>query len=241
VREFEEDVRISQREPLRRGPPVREFEEDVRISERESRVPAFLRDDGRRSEPGGLVLRQRDVETVDRLRRPRSPSPVRVRETRIVERTTSVSPPPPRRIERLERVDRVDREGIREREREDVRIRVRSPSRGASVERIRTRTRERSPSPPYVLRESERTRIIERERSPSPPPVERERERIRIIERERERISSPSSSSSPSPSPPPVVRGPTIEREVITHYRDIDHGMICYQPPGLVHLFSPHN
>lgn len=36
--------------------------------------------------------------------------------------------------------------------------------------------------------------------------------------------SSPSPSRSPSP--PPVIKGPTIEREVITHYRDIDHGKI---------------
>lgn len=34
-------------------------------------------------------------------------------------------------------------------------------------------------------------------------------------------------SRSPSPQPPPqpqVVKGPIVEREVITHYRDIDHG-----------------
>ncbi len=62
--------------------------------------------------------------------------------------------------------------------------------------------------------------IIMRDRELSPSPT---RERIRIID-ERERIPSP----SPPPPPPelPVIhiQGPTIEREIITHYRDIDHG-----------------
>ncbi|KAK6820704.1 hypothetical protein PG987_015104 [Apiospora arundinis] len=58
-----------------------------------------------------------------------------------------------------------------------------------------------------------------------------ERERIRIIQRERERIPSPSPSPPPPPAPPAVIRGPTIEREVITHYRDIDHGVIKVPSP----------
>lgn len=211
VNEYEE------RESHYSAPPraaVREREYEV---ERESRVPAFMREDARRNEPGPLVLRQREVETVERPRR-RSPPPTRVRETRIMERARSVTPPPPRRevVERDEvRFRTVDRE------------RVRSPSRGPSMERVRTRVveRERSPSPQRV-----RTRFVERERSLSP--VDRESEHIRIVRRERER--SPSLSPSPPPPPPPqVIRGPTIEREVVTHYRDIDHGentQLCLFP-----------
>lgn len=192
---------------------VREYEDvDIRVRERErerDRVPAFLREDNRRiNEAGALVLRARDVETVERPRR-RSPSVTRVRtDTRIVERGRSPSPMPRREIEREDvRIRTVDRE------------RVRSPSRVRTRIVERERERERSPSP-----ERYRTRIVERGRSPSI-----ERERIRIIERERERIPSP----SPSP-PPPIRRAPVevLEREVITHYRDIDHG----KPP---HTFPP--
>lgn len=185
---------LSERDFAHRRAPVREYEDDlsvdVNIRERDriERVPAFLREEGRRAEAGPMVLRAREVETVDR-RRPRSPSPqVRFRE-RIVER---------------------------ERER------VPSPL----PERRPVRFVERSPSPPpprvQVIERVER-RQRERERSPSP---DRERELIRLrIERERERERTPSPEPSPSPPPQPqVIRGPTIEREIITHYRDIDHG-----------------
>lgn len=179
-------------------------EVDVRIREREreaDRMPAFLREDARRTEAGPMVLRKRDVEILDR--HVRDPSPVRVREERIVRRPKSVSPP---------HLHDHEHEHERSRTRVVERERVRSPS----------VVRRRSPSP-RVIRYVER-----RERSPSP--VEREREHIhtRIVERERERAPSP----SPSPSPPPVIRGPTIERQVITHYTDIDHGMIKARPPS---------
>jgi len=211
---YREPSRAPSRAPSR-GPPVREYDDvDVRIRERErDRVPAFMRED-RRAEPGPLVLRQREVETVDRTRR-RSPSPLRVRETRI-ERARSVSPMPPRRVE------------------EDVHIRtverVREPSRGPAMERLRARIveRERSPSP-EPDRERIRARIIERPRSPSPDI----RERIRIVERERERPRPRSPSPPPAPEPQ-VVKGPVIEREVITHYRDIDHGKTI--PVPLPHI-----
>lgn len=168
---------------------VRDEEIDVRVRERDTnRTPAFLREDARRTEAGPMVLRQRDVETVDRHRR--SPSPVRYREERLVRRPKSVSPPPMR--EEHEHLRFVERE------------RVRSPS----------VVRRRSPSPIPV-------RFVERpRRSPSPPA--REHIHTRIVERERERMPSPSPSPPP---PPPVIRGPTVEREVITHYTDIDHGM----------------
>lgn len=177
---------------------MREYEDvDIQIRERtresSDRTPAFLREEPKRTEAGPLVLRQREVETIER--RPRSPSPVRmpsppqIRE-RWIERTRSVSPPPARR----------------------------------------PRFIERSPSPP-PMRVDVDTRIIERRRPRSPTP-DREREHIRIMmERERERAPSPSPSPPPPPPEPPVIRGPTIEREVITHYRDIDHGVERLKPP----------
>lgn len=198
-------IDFDEREYYREAPRGRHDHDDVEVRIRErsrDRVPAFLRED-RRPEPGPLVLRQREVETAERVVRRRSPSPLRLRETRIV-RARSVSPLPPRRTEEDIRYRAVER--------------IREPSRGPDLERLRTRIVERdvssSPSPPPV--ERVRTRIIERGRSPSPV---RERSRIRIIEKEKEKIREP------SPSPPPkVIKGPTIEREVITHYRDIDHG-----------------
>ncbi|KAI1825012.1 hypothetical protein F4861DRAFT_219104 [Xylaria intraflava] len=162
----------------RRG-TVRDFEDDlsvdvnVRERERVDRTPAFLREDARRTDSGPLVLRSREVETVDR-RRPRSPSVRAVyRRPGYTERSPSPPPPPP-----APRVQVIDR-----------------------------RVRERSPTP------------------------ELDRELIRLrIERERQKDLSP----SPSPSPPPpaqVIRGPTIEREVITHYRDVDHGVVRAKTP----------
>lgn len=172
------DEREFRRRAVTRSPP------------REREPPAFLRDEPRRSEAGPMVLRQRDVETFDRHRR--SPSPVRVREERIMRRPRSVSPPH-------------DHDHEHSRTRIVERERVRSPS----------VVRQRSPSPRPM-------RFVERRRRSSS--VEREHIHTRIVERERERIPSPSPSPPPPPPPPPVVRGPTIEREVITHYRDIDHG-----------------
>ncbi|KAH8885785.1 hypothetical protein GQ53DRAFT_354255 [Thozetella sp. PMI_491] len=214
--EYYERRESHERRAPSRGPPATVIREREREVDRESRVPAFMREDARRPDAGALVLRQREVETIERPRARRSPSPVRVRETRLVERTRSISPAPRRRLEEEDvRVRMVERE------------RVRSPSRGPSVERVRTRVVERersvSPAPPARINRIQ-TRYIERGRSPSPV----DRERIRIIERERERIPSP----SPSPSPPPIIKGPIIEREVITHYRDIDHGMIPARLPS---------
>lgn len=185
-----DEVEVYERREERRSPPrrapVREYDDtEISIRERESRTPAFLREEPRR-EAGQLVLRSREIETVDR-RRPRSPTPVREQE-RVVIRRRSVSP-------------------IR---------RERSPPPPPLPMERRPRFIERSPSPEVRVD----TRIVERRRERSPTP-ERERE-IRIIERERPRPPSPSPSPPP---PPPVIRAPTIEREVITHYRDIDHGV----------------
>ncbi|KAL8391096.1 hypothetical protein RB595_009918 [Gaeumannomyces hyphopodioides] len=137
---------------------------------------------------------------------------------------------------------------LRQREIETVsRPRHRSPSQVRFEERTQYVRRPRSPSPSVVSeplppprRERVEIRQFERRRSPSPHPSRgrspsRERERIRIIERSRsrERIPSPSPSPPPPPAPavPEVIRGPTIEREVITHYRNIDHGVVQARPP----------
>ncbi|KAI1379976.1 hypothetical protein F4677DRAFT_442167 [Hypoxylon crocopeplum] len=196
VREID-DFEVFERRERRSSPrraPTREYEDiDIQIRDRErervERTPAFLREDVRRTESGPLVLRQREVETVDR-RRQRSPSPIRIRE-RFVERDRERAPsmPPERRPRFIER----------------------SPSPAPAAVRVESRTIERR-----------------RERSPTP---DRERDVVRLrIEREKERAPSPS-PSPPPPPPPPVIRGPTIEREVITHYRDIDHGLMRVKPP----------
>ncbi|KAM3449740.1 hypothetical protein MY5147_009689 [Beauveria neobassiana] len=85
------------------------------------------------------------------------------------------------------------------------------------------------PSPSY---DDEAVRFVDRrvrrdERSEeSDSESEVDRDHIRIIERERGRSPerSPSLSPPPPPLPPQVIKAPTIEREVITHYTDIDHG-----------------
>lgn len=117
-------------------------------------------------------------------------------------------------------------------------------------ERLVRRAQSVSPSEHELEHEHSRTRFVEkvrspsvaRRRSPSPRAVRYVEpsdtsEHIRIIERERERERIPSPSPSPPPAPP-VVRGPVIEREVITHYTDIDHGEFAFLllawPSGVV-------
>lgn len=203
------------REDVRGPPPVRVRERDreyeevdtyIRREREPDRRPEFLRDDYGRTEGGPLVLRERQTETFERPieRRPRSPSPVRIRE-RIIERERSPSLPPVERI----------RSRVVERERERS---LTPPDRlRARVIETRERVRERSPSPVRV-----RERIIERERRERTPSPARE-ERIRITEtRETRRERTP--SPSPSPSPPPSIRAPPIHQEIITHHRHIDHG-----------------
>src|SRR6266536_1033717 len=93
----------------RDGPPAplpvrvreREYDEDTYSRRGEPSRPDFLRDDyGRPSaDAGPVVLREREVETFTRPieRRPRSPTPVRIRE-RLVERSPS---PPPSHFDRV--------------------------------------------------------------------------------------------------------------------------------------------
>ncbi|OAA54177.1 hypothetical protein ISF_08404 [Cordyceps fumosorosea ARSEF 2679] len=176
---------------------VMEREHDVYMADQHrDRTPAFLREGGRRAEPGPMVLRRREVESFDRHRSP-SPPPRRILEERIVRRARSESPP----------------------------ARERSRTRIVETERTVSPVRRRS-SPSPTVRFVER---VVRERSPTPPSSEIDHERIRIVERERGR--SPERSPSPSP-PPPVIKAPTIEREVITHYTDIDHGVIRAPQPS---------
>lgn len=196
----------------------RDFEEvdiNVRREDRGSR-PSFLREDyGEVRDAGPLVLRERNIETIERpiVRRPRSPSPVRIRE-RIIERERERSPSPPP-VERI-------RTRVVERERER-RSPTPPPQIRARVIETRERVRERSPSPVRI-----RERIIERERERSPSPVERT-ERVRIRNIERESVRAPTPSPSPSP-PPPVIRAPPIHQEIITHHRHIDHGNFPFSP-----------
>lgn len=102
-----------------------------------------------------------------------------------------------------------------------------SPSRGRSVSRVRTRLVRRESSESSAssscfsgeLSAPPRRGVVARPRSVSPGWRETVRARFRR--------ESPSPSPSPSPQPQPqpqVVRGPTVEREVITHYTDVDHG-----------------
>lgn len=226
---YEERDYYSREELPIRGPPVRTRERDreeidifTRREREPDRRPEFLRDDYGRGGAGPLVRVERETETITRPeRRPRSPSPVRIRErfiererspspaplervrTRVVERERSLTPPPP---------DRLRARVIETRER----VRERSPSPIRYRERVIER--ERSPSPVRF-----RERIIERERSLSPPPIQTIR--TRVTERET-RAPSP----SPSPSPPPSIRAPPIHQEIITHHRHIDHGF--ERPPA---------
>ncbi|EGX92354.1 hypothetical protein CCM_03726 [Cordyceps militaris CM01] len=201
---FEETEYVSQPSRSRGGDQVRvlerDREHDVYMDQHRDRTPAFLRDAGRRAEPGPMVLRRREVESFDRhARSPSPPPPTRIVEERIVRRARSESPPPAR---------------------ERSRTRIVETERTVSPVRRRVVVA-RSPSPTV--------RFVEhvRDRSPSPFSDDLDREHIRIVERERGR----SPERSPSP-PPPVIKAPTIEREVITHYTDIDHGMIRARQPS---------
>ncbi|EFW99261.1 hypothetical protein CMQ_5682 [Grosmannia clavigera kw1407] len=187
-----------------RGGRMREVDQvDVRVRERSrererDRDPFARYHEDRRAENGAMVLRQREIETVERERpRARAASPASVRIIR--RRSMSRSPSPPER--EMNRVEIRDRVNDRERDR------YRAPEEERVVTRIVQRERERTPSS-----------------SPEP------RERIRIFEQTRSRAPSPSPSPPPAPvAAPPVIRGPVVEREVITHYTDVDHGVV-YAP-----------
>lgn len=171
---------------------------DVRVMERDREHDVYI-DQHRDRTPSFLR---------ENIRRPEpGPMVLRRREVESFDRHRSRSPtPPPARVVE-ERIVRRARSESPPHAREHSRTRIVETERTVSPQR-------RSPSP--VVRFVEHRRR-ERERSPS---EDLEHDHIRIIERERERGRSPERS----PSPPPVVRAPTIEREVITHYTDVDHG-----------------
>ncbi|UZP45986.1 hypothetical protein NXS19_013798 [Fusarium pseudograminearum] len=99
-----------------------------------------------------MVLRQRQVETIDR-HRPRSPSPIaRVREERIIRRPRSISPSHHSSHHSSHDLDH-DHEHERSRTRVYERERVREPSQPPP---------RRAPSPARVVR------YVERPKSPSP-------------------------------------------------------------------------
>ncbi|KAM3503476.1 hypothetical protein MY11210_008704 [Beauveria gryllotalpidicola] len=206
--DFEEVDYTSQ--PPRSRVGVMERDHDVYAD----RTPYFLRDNGgRRAEPGPMVLRRREVESFDRHRSPSPPSPPRrVTEERIVRRRARSDSPPQ----------------LQPQPRERSRTRIVETERTVSpVRRQQQRT-----SPPAVRFVERRVRRDERSED-SDSESEVDRDHIRIIERERGR--SPERSPSPPPPPPlppQVIKAPTIEREVITHYTDIDHGVIRARQPS---------
>ncbi|KAI1092934.1 hypothetical protein F5B19DRAFT_178821 [Rostrohypoxylon terebratum] len=187
-----------------------------------------------------------DFEIYDRRERRTSPRRVSVREYEDLDRERGRVDRTPAFLKDDGRRPEAGQLVLRSREVEEIDRRRRSPSPVRYRERIVDRERERAPSMPperrprYIERSPSpapaavrvESRTIERRRERSPTPDrERDRELIRLrIEREKERTPSPS-PSPPPPPPPPVIRGPTIEREVITHYRDIDHGLVRAKPP----------
>lgn len=154
---YDDEPRVENAHSSRRSPPPRRppppRDEEI-IYERRDSLPR--RQDSSRSEAGPLVLRQHDVETVERTRpRPRSPPPV-FREPITITRERSYIPihSPPSPEARDSRVVHYDREFSPDR----VRL-----ARRQSVERP-----VRSPSPPPPDRVHIRTRIMERDNSHSP-------------------------------------------------------------------------
>jgi len=232
--EIDIDIR-REREPERRRPPRREFEEEEVVVRRrqipDDPPPPRERDpppreeidiDIRREERQGQRQRPREEEIeVDIRREERRPRP---RPPRELEREEE----PPRQRRREKPVEEIDidirREGSERPRRPrpweeeiDINIKREDPR-----ERVKETIIYREPSPPrHVAREREE--FIYRRREPERPPVIEKEE---IIVR---RIRSPSPESSPSPPPPappslePVTRPPIVQ-EVITHYRNIDHG-----------------
>jgi hypothetical protein len=196
-----------------RSPRVdRGFRPEESYERRRPRSPS----PGRRRVTTTEVVERRapDFLEEDRIRRERENDRVLIRRSEVETRRRSPSPAAPRGILRRARSVSPTREEIDRIRREEIihQHQTRSP-----------RPRSRSPSMEARLR----NRFDDRGRSME----EHERTETRIVERERRMARSPSSSRSPSPEPaPPVIRGPTIEREVVTHYRDVDHGVVQARP-----------
>ena len=215
-----EEIVIRERERARsRGPPPREREDeeiDIKIRRGEEPRPPPPRGEAPRNE-----YRERDVEEI-RFRRGggdrAAPPPPRTEVDREEIRITGRRGSPPARSERgrdfREEID------IDIRERSTPVPRQRSQSRGALVARK---------DEEWVVRRR-------RERSPSPLPPPRDYEKEEIIIRRKERTPSPEPVREPTPeppSPPPLkpIYEPPIVREVITHHRHIDHGVVRARSP----------
>jgi hypothetical protein len=144
-------------------------------------------------------------------------------------RRVAVSRSPPRRRLVVDDLRDPRAEGgelvLRQREVETItRPRRRSPSPLYRERVIRTRARSFTPPPafererarsPSRVRMTVERRVSLTDSSSSDSSDEHERIRTRIVERQKERVRTPS---------PKVVKGPIVEREVITHYTDVDHG-----------------
>lgn len=196
---------IFRERPLSRAPPPRGKEEEIDISIRRRE------DDDRSIAPPRSEVRERDVEEIrirrgEGDRRPARREVVEEEEIRIRERDS-----PPRR-------------GGREDTREEIDIRIRESDRLGA----RPPPREPSRSRGHVVATEKEEWIVRRpRREPSPPPRDYEKEEI-IIRRKERSVSPepPPREPSPDPLPPPlepIVRPPIVQ-EVITHYRNIDHG-----------------
>ncbi|QIW94763.1 hypothetical protein AMS68_000281 [Peltaster fructicola] len=187
--------------PRSRAPPRRGEEEiDISIRRRE--------DDERSIASPRSEVREREVEEIRIRRGEGERRPARrevVEEEEIKIRETRDSPP---------------RRGGRDDVREEIDIKIRESDRLSAAPPPRSRSR-------VVATEKEEWIVRRPRKEPSPPPRDYEKEEIIIRRRERS-ISPepPPREPSPEPLPPPIepIVRPPIVQEVITHYRNIDHG-----------------
>lgn len=117
----------------------------------------------------------------------------------------------------------------REEKSEEIDIRIRESDRLEQPPRPRSRSRGQ-----MVAVKEEEWVVRRPRREPSPPPRDYEKEEIII--RRRERSPSPEPPPrEPTPEPVPVLEPivrPPIVQEIITHYRNIDHGFERVRDPS---------
>ena len=240
----DEEIIFRERDRTRSRPaPPRERENidiDINIDrDARSRAPP-----PRSEAPSRAEVKERDIEEI-RFRRGGGdrPAPPRTEIDREEIRFTERRSPPPRSEYRGRDAEREEIDiNIRERSRPPP---PRSEYRGRDVEKeeIDINIRERSRPPPrersvdrgtLVARDREEWIIRRKREAPPPPPRDYEKEEIIIRRRERTpspepepeppREPTPEPSPPPPPPPEPIIRPPIIQ-EVITHYRNIDHGV----------------
>lgn len=202
-----------------RAPPPPDEEIDISIRRRED-------NDDRRSSPPRSEAREADIrETRGRDHRDGRRPPTIVIEREEIDTRERRRASPPRDV---------GRGGAETREEIDIRIR--------EADRLDHPRQQRSRSRSKVVARKEEEWIVRRpRRDPSPPPRDYEKEEIII--RRRERSSSPDPPPrEPSPEPvpelEPIVRPPIVQ-EVITHYRNIDHGFERAREPSPPSPISP--